>query len=189
MDLSSSNQTDICPSVEITAYIDGELAPHEELDLEMHLAECGTCLEELNQQKKFLFALNSTLEREKDLELPDNFTKIIVTSAESRVSGLRRSGERFNAVFICAALILFVLFGLGSEAFGNFSRFFDQSFAVLGFAGHMLYSIVLGAAVILKSLSSQFVSNSAFTFVLLAGVFAFLLVAFSRLMFRYNRTS
>lgn len=189
MDSSSSNNVDMCPSMEITAYIDGELMPHEELALEMHLGECSTCLEELNHQKKFLFALNATLEKEKDLELPDNFTKIIVTSAESRVSGLRGSGERFNAVFICAALILFVLFGLGSEAFGSFSRFFDQSFAVLGFAGHMLYSIVLGAAVILKSLSSQFDSSSAFTFVLFAGVFAFLLVAFSRLMFRYNRTS
>ena len=189
MDLSSTNKTDLCPSVEITAYIDGELSPSEELVLEMHLAECGTCLEELNHQKTFLFALNASLEKEKDIELPDNFTKIIVTSAESRVSGLRRSGERFNAVFICAALLLFVLFGLGSEAFGSFSRFFDQSLAVLGFAGHMLYSIILGTAVILKSLSSQFVFNSASTFVLLAVFFAFLLYAFSRLMFRYNRTS
>jgi anti-sigma factor RsiW len=189
MDLSSKDNLDLCPSIEVSAYIDGELAPHEELTLEIHLSECKICREELNQQKTFLFALNSTLEREKDLELPDNFTKIIVTNAESRVSGLRRSGERFNAVFICAALLLFVLFGLGSEAFGTFSRFLDQSLAVLGFAGHMVYSIVLGAAVILKSISSQFVSNSTFTFVLLAGVFVSLLIAFSRLMLRYNRTS
>jgi anti-sigma factor RsiW len=189
MDLSSALTTDICPCMEITAYIDGELSPQEELALEMHLAVCKICSVELNEQKKFLFALNSTLEREKDLELPENFTKIIVTRAESRVSGLRRPNERFNAIFICAALFLFVLFGLGSEAFGSFSRFFDQSFAVLGFAGHMLYSFVIGTTVILKSLSSQFVSDSSFSLVLLACVFAISLVAVSRLMFRYNRTS
>lgn len=188
MDLSSAF-TDICPSMEITAYIDGELSPHEEMELEMHLAGCKICSEELNEQKKFLFALNSTLEREKDLELPENFTKIIVTSAESRVSGLRRSGERFNAIFICAALCLFILFALGSEAFGGLSRFFDQSVAVLGFVGHMLYSVVIGTTVILRSLSTEAVSDSTFTFIFLAGVFTISLIAFSRLMFRFNRTS
>jgi anti-sigma factor RsiW len=175
--------------MEITAYIDGELSPQEELALEIHLAACRICSEELNQQKKFLFALNATLESEKDLELPENFTKMIVTSAESRVSGLRRPNERFNAIFICAALFLFVLFGLGSDAFGSFSEVVDQSFAVVGFAGHMFYNFVIGTTVILKSLSSQLVSNSSFSFIFLAGVFAFSLVAVSRLMFRYNRTS
>lgn len=189
--MSSRPATSECPRMEIAAYIDGELSSHEELALEQHLAGCGLCAGELNLQKKFLSALNSTLENEKELELPENFTKVIVTSAESRVSGLRRSGERFNAVFICAALFLFVLFALGGEAgnvFGGFARIFDQSLAVASLVGHLVYNITIGTAMILKSITSQFVSSSSIAFVLLAVVITLSLFAFSRLMFRYNRT-
>jgi anti-sigma factor RsiW len=183
--------TSECPRTDIAAYIDGELAGHEELALEMHLAGCPLCAGEMNLQKQFLSALNSTLENEKELELPKNFTKVIITSAESRVSGLRGSGERFNAVFICAALFLFVLFALGSDAgnvFERLARILDQSLAVVGLIGHLLFNITMGTAVILKFLTSQFVSGSSVAFVLLACVLTLGLFAFSRLRFRYNRT-
>lgn len=189
--MSFEPATSECPRTDIAAYIDGELAGREELELEMHLAGCPLCAGELNLQKQFLSALNSTLENEKELELPRNFTRVIVTSAESRVSGLRRSGEGFNAVFICAALFLFVLFGLGSDAgnvFGGFARILDQVLAVAGFIGHLLFSITMGTAVILKSLTSQFVSGSSIAVVMLAGFIALCLFVFSRLKFRYNRT-
>lgn len=189
--MSFEPATSECPRMEIAAYIDGELAGREELDLELHMAGCTLCAGELNLQKQFLSALNSTLENEKELELPENFTRVIVTSAESRVSGLRRSGERFNAVFICAALFLFVLFALGSDAgnvFGGIARMFEQVLAVAGLIGHLLFNITMGTAVILKSLTSQFVSGSSIAFVMLAGLFALCLLVFSRLMFRYNRT-
>lgn len=189
--MSFEPATSECPRMEIAAYIDGELAGHEELALEMHLAVCGLCAGELNLQKQFLSALNSTLENEKELELPKNFTRVIVTSAESRVSGLRRSGERFNAVFICAALILFVLFALGSDAenvFAGIARVIDQGIAVAGLVGHLLFNFTMGTAVILKFLISQFVSGSSIAFVLLACFFALSFFAFSRVRFRYNRT-
>jgi predicted anti-sigma-YlaC factor YlaD len=182
----------MCPRSDIAAYIDGELKPAEELALEAHLAICKICARELNEQKIFLSALNATLEREDEVDLPKDFTKVIVTSAESRVSGLRRSGERFNAVFICGALLLFVLFGLGGEAvvmMGSASNPLDQAFSVLGMAGHMFYNLVLGTTLILSSISSQLVFGSAGTLFLLAILFCALAVAFSRLMLRYNRTS
>lgn len=189
--MSFEPATSECPRMEIAAYIDGELASGEELVLERHLAGCALCTGELNLQKQFLSALNSTLENEKELELPDNFTKVIVTSAESRVSGLRRPGEGFNAVFICAALFLFVLFALGGEAgnvFGGIARIFDQGLAVAGLVGNLVFKITMGTAMVLKSLTSQFVSSSSIALVLLAVVITFSLFAFSRLMFRYNRT-
>lgn len=183
---------DCCPREDITAYIDGELAPRAELDLEMHMAGCAICAEELNQQKTFLTALNFTLEKENEVELPKDFTKIIVANAESRVSGLRRSNELFNAIFICGALFLFVLFGLGSETggvFNNVESFSEQAFAVIGFAGHIFYNFIIGTVLILKSLSSQLVFDSTPTFLLLGGVFLCSLIAFSRLMLRFNRAS
>jgi anti-sigma factor RsiW len=188
----SQENKDLCPRPDIAAYIDGELKPAEELAFEIHLASCSVCSHELNEQKVFLAALNSTLEMEHEVELPQNFTKVIVANAESRVSGLRRSGERFNAVFICGALLLFVLFGLGGDAIammGNASNILNQAFSVLGMAGHMFLNIVVGTTLILKSISSQLVFGSAGTLFLLAIVFCALLVAFSRLMLRYNRTS
>jgi len=188
----SQENKDRCPRPDIAAYIDGELKPAEEMAFEMHMLSCGVCTRELNEQKVFLSALSSTLEMENEVELPKNFTKVIVTSAESRVSGLRRSGERFNAVFICGALLLFVLFGLGGDAMammGDASSVLNQAFTVLGMAWHMFYNLVIGTTLILRSISSQLVFGSAEALFLLAIIFCAMAVAFSRLMLRYNRTS
>lgn len=180
-----------CPRADIAAYIDGEMTPDDEMALELHIAGCGTCFEELNLQKKFLFALNSTLEQEGDIELPENFTKVVVTSAESAVNGLRRSGERSNAAVICGALFLVVILAVGAEAnnvFAGIGEVFDKTFAVFSLAGHLLFNLTMGIVLILKSLAAQFVPGSAITFLFLATLFALALVAFSRLMFRYGRT-
>src|ERR1041385_2648105 len=102
-----------CPSPEIAAYIDGELSPTDELTLEGHLLSCCICAEELNAQKELVNELNISLDRE--LELPADFTKRIVAHAESNVNGLRRPGEWLNAVFVCVALLFFILFSLGAR--------------------------------------------------------------------------
>ncbi len=74
----------VCPKSEIAAYIDGELSPRQELDLELHLAACRSCAEELNEQKKLLCALDFALEDESEIELPENFTKVIVTNCRKQ---------------------------------------------------------------------------------------------------------
>lgn len=180
-----------CPRPDIAAYIDGELAPDDEMALEFHLAGCKHCSEELNLQKKFLFALNSTLEQEGDIELPENFTKVVVTSAESRVNGLRRSGERSNAALICGALFLIATLAVGAEAsnlFSGIGEIFDKTLAVFSLAGHLLFNLTMGIVLILKSLASQVVPGTAFTFLFLAVLLALSVFAFSRLMLRYGRT-
>src|SRR5215207_7269746 len=87
-----------CPRIEIAAYVDGELSPREEFDLEMHFAVCETCSAELNEQKKLLYALDFALENEDEIELPENFTKVVVATAESNVKGLRCPRERNRAL-------------------------------------------------------------------------------------------
>jgi anti-sigma factor RsiW len=147
-----------CPTEDIAAYIDGELGLARELELDNHFANCDVCARELNQQKQFLLGLNSGLQRERELELPANFTKRVVANAESTVSGLRRPSERFNAIFICTALLLFVLFALGAEAgrvFQGISLIFEQAAIVGGFFGHAIYAAFVGIAIILRSLASQ----------------------------------
>ena len=57
-----------CPSPEIAAYIDGELSSERELELEFHLIGCDLCSAELNAQKLFLCALDSSLQAEPEIE-------------------------------------------------------------------------------------------------------------------------
>jgi len=165
-----------CPSIEIGAYIDGELPPDAELEFESHLADCHVCSEELNIQKQFVNALSNSLG---DVHVvPSDFTKRIVTHAESGVSGLRKPRERYNALFVCLGLFFFVLFTLGASAPGAFAAFFDAFMrvgAVLSFAAHLLYDISLGAIVIMRSIGGQpeFFSVAALVVVPLAILLAF----------------
>lgn len=190
MDLRIENQAVECPTTAIAAYVDGELDAVRELELELHLAGCDRCTEELNLQKQFLCSLNSSLMGGDEIELPPNFTKQIVTNAESSVSGLRKPNERFNALFICAALLLFVLFALGSDVFGLFGQFgdtLDKIAAVGGFLGHVAYSFLVGIGVVLRSLGGQFQVPAAAGFFLLA-VAGLIFFQFSRVILRIRRT-
>ena len=148
-----------CPTDDFAAYIDGELDLVREQELESHLSDCKPCCAELNEQKHFLCSLNSSLRGEKEIELPANFARHIVANAESTVSGLRRPRERYNAVFICVGLFLFVLFAMGAEAEKMLSgvyAFFAQTAAVGGFFGHLFYSVFVGVVIVLRSVASQF---------------------------------
>lgn len=161
---------------EIVAFIDGELLPREEIELELHLSVCGSCAAELNEQKKLLRALDYALENEGEIELPANFTKIVVTNAESKVSGLRRPQERSKALFVCAALFLLALLGLGGETetvLNTFGKFAEQFLAVGGFVWNLIYDVSVGTAIVLRSLGSQFIFNSSASLAILI-VFVFL---------------
>lgn len=174
-----------CPAVEIAAYIDGELDTVHELELEAHLDVCSTCSDELTLQKQFLCGLNSSLMHEGDLELPSDFTKRIVANAESTVTGLRRPRERYNAVFICVALGLFVLFALGGEAsqvLSGYTGFFEQVAIVGSFFGHLVYSVFVGLAIILRALASQFQYDHVAIVILVAFVFGMFLLVSGRML-------
>lgn len=161
----------ICPSDEIASYIDSELDPKRELELDVHFTQCRICANELNQQKQFLCELDSSLRLGSDLDLPADFTKTIVANAESTVSGLRRPREQFNAIFICAGLALFVLFALGTDAarvLGGVSILFEQIVAVGSFFGHLVYSVFIGVSIVLRSLASQVRFDLAIAVVLAA---------------------
>lgn len=153
-----------CPADEISAYIDGEIDLTRQLELDDHFAGCEVCSRELNQQKQFLRNLDVGLGREGEMELPANFTKLIVANAESTVCGLRRPRERYNALFICSGLLVFALFALGAEAgklFQGLAAMLEQAAAVCTFFGHLIYSSFIGLGIILRSLFAQFQFDAA----------------------------
>lgn len=176
---------------DIAAYVDGELPAREELELEMHLAVCKDCADELNEQKKLLQALNYALDGDGEIELPENFTRVVVANAESKVSGLRRPQERSKALFICLALLLVGLLGLGAEtgaALNAATKFAERFLAVGSFVLNLVYDVFVGAAVILRSLGHQIVFNSNGSFAILAGFVFVSLVILSCLTTRSNRS-
>ena len=179
-----------CPIEDIAAYIDGELDARQEMDLEVHFAGCGSCLFELNRQKQFLCGLNMGLARETELELPPDFTRLVVANAESTVSGLRKPRERFNALFICAGLILFVLFAIGPEArrvLDGFSTVIEQVAIVGGFFGHLIYAFFIGVAIVLRSIATQLLVDRWTEGMLVGVLFVMCLMLTRKLLLRMRR--
>ncbi|HTH52101.1 MAG TPA: zf-HC2 domain-containing protein [Pyrinomonadaceae bacterium] len=162
-----THETHICTSHDIAAYVDGELSPAREMQLEMHFASCSECTAELNLQKNLLNHLEFGLKSNADIELPADFAKVVVANAESTVAGLRRPRERFNALFICGGLGLFLLmvFGVGAAA-----SVLDQLKAVGSFFGHFAYDILLGVVVIIRGTAAQ-VRPELASALLMAGAF------------------
>src|SRR5262249_17533794 len=145
---------------------------------------------ELNLQKRFLIALDHALESEEQVDLPANFTRVVVANAESRVSGLRRRSERFGAFFVCFGLFLVIIFAVGASgsntAIDGVFVIFEKVAAVAGFVARTAYDIALGAIVILRSLASRFVIDSSIDIVFpgTAVVFSFIVSRLTSLISR-----
>lgn len=190
MNLPTAENESNCPRAGIALYIEGELSPREELSIEKHLAECKSCLDELNLQKKMLSALDFAFEKKEEIEIPKDFTKIVVTRAESNVSGLRSKKERRPAFLLCGAMSLLVLVGFGKETnkiLAAFTEFSEQVGAVAGFVFHLLRGVVLGISIILKYLSQQILFNSLPSFLLITGFSIISLYVLARVVLHFNR--
>jgi len=166
------------PAGDIAGYIDGELTSAREMELAAHFAVCSACAEELNLQKHLLRGLEVGLKDNADLELPEDFTKVVVANAESTVAGLRRPRERFNMLFICGGLGLFILVSFGV---GALVSMLDQFKAIGSFFGHIVYDFLLGVVVILRSGGGQ-VHPETVMALLMAGVFGFSVILARRIL-------
>jgi predicted anti-sigma-YlaC factor YlaD len=193
VDLQTLKTEQICPRDAISSYLDGELSSHNELVLEKHLANCKNCLNELNEQKKMLSALDFTFNEKNnqpEIELPKNFAKVIAVRAESGVSGLRRPEERSRAFLLCAGLFLLILIGLGTETngFSSFTNFSEQIMALGGFIFRLGYDLAIGLCIISRALCQQFIISPIFEILLILCIFIFSFILLSRFVIRFNRT-
>ncbi len=186
------NNPGSCPREEIAAYVDGELAPFEELELEGHLGACPVCRSELGSQKALLMQLENALEGGPEgITLPTDFARVVAANAESNVEGIRSRRERSFALFVCGALALIITLSAGTEAaslVSAFERFADQFGAVAGFMLHIGYEFGVGVGIVLGSLGQRFIYNSAITAALTLLVFILSAFALSRLVFAFKRT-
>ena len=180
-----------CPAEEISAYIDGELTADVETALERHFRGCETCLDELNDQKGFLLALSDTLEREIQIELPQDFTRSVVVNAESKVSGLRDRRERSSAFMIGSGLLLLAAFAVGSLAgvFSPLAAAFDKLFALAGAVLQVSADLLYAIAAMSRSLLQTQTFDSALTYIALCVAVVSILYFGSRSLRRYFRTA
>lgn len=191
MQYQTENEKNPCPRTDIAAYLDGELLPREEMDLELHFMACKCCAAEFNEQKKLLRALDFALDEKPDFALPENFTKSVVIKAESNVSGLRRREERFRALFLCTALFLLIILGLGSETeavFSTFAVFIEQIFAVGGFVAHLIFDVAFALTAILRLVGGNFIHNPLFAILAFGIFFISSGYIFSRLLTLFDRS-
>lgn len=174
-----------CENFDLAAYVDGELDARADLAVEAHLDACSSCRSELNAQKQFLRLLETGLRKpEAELELPHDFSKKIITTAENNVVGLRSWKERFNAVFIISSLLLFSLFILGAEGadlLAAISTILQKLAAVGSFATQMAYSFLIGVVVLVRSLVR--ILNPADGVLAAAGAFGLVILFFLGLRF------
>ena len=191
MDRSESTNKRDCPLSDISAYLDGELSPSAEMDLTAHLVTCTACRDELNFQKQFLNALEGSLEAENQIQLPRNFTRTVVATAENSVAGLRRPNERRNALIICGTLLLLSLLALGGNAQAAFSMataVLEKTYVLAASATHLAYDLAFGSTVVFRSLATTFVFESVTAITVLLVLFVLSLYLFSRLLIHFDRT-
>jgi hypothetical protein len=185
----SSINSITCPSPDIAAYIDGELTPVDELELELHMAGCDTCSIELNSQKEFLLCLDAGLKEDRKLELPADFAREITANAEASVAGLRRPSELYHFVFICTAVILFAMFAAGPRTADALDVVYgggEKALIVAGFFSRLILDLFLGIAVVLRSFAAQFRSD-VIAAVVLSMMLAVPVLVLSRKMLRVGR--
>ena len=169
-----------CRAADISAYIDGELSSAEEFELNLHLTGCSTCSEELNRQKTFLNFVGTGLSGGQDHDIPEDLVRIITTTAESGVHGVRGRREFLISGGISLVIGSAVLALLGGAFNGPgafiFAGMIDKTFAVVTAVGNAVYSLSLGIAVITRALTAG--GSAAVTAVIAAAVLFFIAVAF-----------
>jgi predicted anti-sigma-YlaC factor YlaD len=181
-----------CPRAEIAAYLDGELSAQEEIVFEAHLAVCEKCSNELREQRKLLHALNFALDTKTEVALPKDFAKTVAARAENDLSGLKSKNERRHALLLCSALFVSgVLVGVVGKKSGVLPVLLNQTLVQVGAFGnfllHLAYDTGIGATVILRVVSRQFLFGSTLGWILTFALFISLLIILSRLLIRYHR--
>jgi len=181
-----------CPKSEIAAYLDGELTPSEELDLEAHFAECPRCLAEFNSQKGLLSVLDAALMPDASLpEIPENFARTVTVKAESSIAGIRKRSETKRALIVGSLLLVAAAVGFAlnpAVSLVPIRKIGVQAVAVGSFVLHSVLDLGTGIGIVLRSLGQGLFHGSFLIVALSAVLFVATAAALSRMVSRYNRT-
>jgi anti-sigma factor RsiW len=187
-----SNNTSICETEKIAAFIDGDLDSAELATLEEHIKQCSHCTSELQAQRLFMCELDSALASKIELEVPPNFARVVAVHAESDMRGVRDRKEHTRALRFCIILALaaFALLGVATSQAVVLSvrAVAGKIFGVVGIFGRTAFDAAAGFTVVSRVVSRGLISDSR-----LAGLAGLLLIVLaiavlSLLISRYHRT-
>lgn len=155
---SGTNLQQQCPLPEISSYLDGELGYKEEAALDGHFSLCSICSQEMLEQKRFLNSLGASLNDDLSFELPRDFSKRIIKTAENNVSGL--SGKRDILISAIICVFLLTLVGISShvngiQISGGLLVLIESTSALAKLSLVAAYNISYGLTVILRSFTQN----------------------------------
>lgn len=178
--------TQLCPRDDIAAYIDGELPAELQLELELHVDACDVCGRSLQEQRRLLAEIAASLDGKCDITLPNDFTRRVVRTAESNVTGIRRPREFVQAAAIVAVLGTLAVAAIAwqtpavASVIGSAG---EKLVAIFGFLIKLGANIAFATAVIFRTLAGH-VGMDGFAVVVALGIVATLLFISSRWVLR-----
>ena len=181
-----------CVSEDVAAYLDGELARGALDEFESHVADCSDCANELRGQRQLVCTLDAAFNSKTTFNLPEGFTRVIATHAETDLRGLRHKTERRRAAQLCALLALagFALLGAASSklVFQPARAFLQLLTRIFELIWQTTSDVTQSVAVILRVLARG-AAGSLYLWPTLIGLTLIVAVSLlSRLIGRYHRT-
>lgn len=145
---------DTCRPDLIAAYIDGELEADLRVAFEQHVATCRACDDELRTQRLLMCELDSVFAQPLELDVPQNFAKVVAAHAKSDMSGARSGRERRRAVTFCLLLAAssFALLGAaaGRSILVTTELLGAKLLGLTGLLAKAVYDAAAGLSVILR---------------------------------------
>ena len=160
--LVSEGGASVCGPESVCAYLDGLLSPEAVMAFEAHLGTCAECWESLNSEKVFTGMLDNSFVSEASVPLPDDFAKRVAVTAESTVVG---TGDRSNTLraaaivsgLLCVAMAAVV--AAGGQGIPVIGIAIEKIGAIMLAAAHLVYSVGVSAAVIIRSATAPVVDQ------------------------------
>ena len=184
------NASSKCKKEWIAAYLDGALDADSGKLFEQHLDSCVTCSAELNEQRRFILALDSALTTTPALPLPRNFIRVVAARAESDLSGMRNRFERKRAARFCLILAGAGLAMIGAAAgktiFLAVPLIANQIFGIFSLLWTALRDAAVGVTVVSRVIGGGLVPEPHFAG-LAALLLALAIVLLSLLIGGYHR--
>ena len=187
--MSVEEQT--CASEKVAAFIDGELDVNERLAFEAHVLLCDRCGSELLEQKQFMCELDSALAGPFDLEVPQNFARIVSVRAESDMRGVRAAAEHKRAFYYVVLLGLAAFALLGVTASQALLASVELAVVKVISIGELLlraaYDAAVSFTVVVRVLGGGLFSDTGLSRVSALVVVVFAIGLLSFLISRYHR--
>jgi len=149
----------LCGQEAVLAFLDGLPGPEAMLAFESHLEVCSGCRESVNREKLFSGLLDTSLVSEPEVPLPKDFAKRVAVTAESSVVGTADRSNTLRAAVIVAVLLFLAAIAAGEKGISVASLAVEQLGVIALAVMHLVYSIGVSVAVLMRAATAPVVDG------------------------------